>query len=216
MPEMSFYTARGSLDEIQSQRRVGFNLQPQGAANVDLIRHSHTWVRGEIFEMVMITITGGLLGVAGLAFARFGATPLAKALLVPLLVLGLLFASIGISGYVSNKRRLSAFERDFRQNPIAFARAEKARVEGFQYLYTITLVLAPISFGLASGLFWLTLAPRVRAAGIALVMFGLLGLVIDAFSKERADIYYAKVVAALTESSGGATGASNPSSERVR
>ncbi|OJY16225.1 MAG: hypothetical protein BGO98_40220 [Myxococcales bacterium 68-20] len=164
---------------------------------MDLVRHSINWARGEIFEMTLIAIAGVLVTVIGVAFWRFGATPMAKALLIPLMVLGLFFVSIGVSGYVANQRRIPAFEQAYRANPAAFARAEKTRVEGFQYMYTSTNVVAPIGFALAVAIYWLSLDPRARAAGMALVLFGLFGLVIDGFSKERADIYYAKVLEAL-------------------
>ena len=169
---------------------------------MDFVRHSVAWVRGEIFEMTFITVAGAALVALGIAFWRFGATPLAKSMLVPLVVLGVLFSSIGVSGYATNRRRIPAFEQAYRENATAFVRAEKERVEGFQYMYRITNVLAPICFALAVALFWLTLDPHARAVGIALVLFGLFGLVIDGFSKERADLYYAKVTDALTGTRG--------------
>lgn len=181
---------------------------------MDLIRHSIDWVRGEIFEMTLIAVAGALLAGLGVVFWKVGATPLAKAMLVPLVVIGLLFAAIGVSGYASNLRRIPAFEQAYRQDAPAFAQAEKVRVEGFQYMYKITNVLAPICFALAVALYWLTLNAHARAAGIALVLFGLFGLVIDGFSKERADIYYARVLAALPTPGAGPAGSSGAGSQR--
>jgi hypothetical protein len=166
---------------------------------MDFLRHSVAWVRGEIFEMTLVAVAGTTLVALGIAFWRLGATPLAKAMLVPLVVIGLLFATIGVSGIVSNRQRIPAFEQAHHEDAMAFARAEKERVEGFQYMYRITNVLAPICFALAVGLFWLTLNAYARAVGIALVLFGLFGLVIDGFSKERADLYYTKVMEAQAQ-----------------
>jgi len=168
---------------------------------MDLIRYSIEWVRGEILEMTLIAVAGATLVGSGVAISRLGTTPLAKSLLVPLVVLGLFYGAVGIAGYASNQRRIAAFELAHHDSPAAFARAEKARVEGFQYMYTVTNVVAPLAFAIAMVLFWRTLDPRARAAGLALVMFGLIGLSIDSFSKERADIYYARILAALTEQS---------------
>jgi hypothetical protein len=164
---------------------------------MDLGRHSISWVRGEIFEMTVLAITGLTVASIGVAFWKLGATPLSKAMLVPLAVVGLFFATLGISGYVVNQRRIPTFERAHREAPAAFARAEKTRVEQFQIGYRVTYVVAPLAFALATGLFWFSLRPYPRAVGIALVIFGLFGLVVDGFSKERADIYYARVVEAL-------------------
>lgn len=183
---------------------------------MDLVRHSIHWARGEIFEMTIIALSGAALAIIGLASSRLGGTPLAKAMLVPLLVLGLLFLSIGVSGYATNRRRIPAFEQAYRENPAAFVLAEKERVDGFQYMYAITNVIAPISFALAVGLFWLSLNPRARAAGIGLAVFGLSGLLIDGFSKERADAYYARVLEALARPTPGATHSSDSGSGRER
>ncbi len=175
---------------------------------MDFVRHSIHWVRGEILEMTLVAVAGLAVAAIGLAFGRLGATPLARSLLVPLVVLGLLFAAIGASGYFASQRRIPAFEAAYRADAAAFVRTEKARVEGFQYMYKITNVLAPICFALATGLFWLSLDPRARAAGIALVAFGLFGLVVDGFSKERADIYRAAILQALPRPT--AAGADSP------
>ena len=48
---------------------------------MNLVQHSINWVRGEIFEMVLISVAGIALIAAGIAFWKFGATPLAKAML---------------------------------------------------------------------------------------------------------------------------------------
>ncbi|BDG07595.1 hypothetical protein [Anaeromyxobacter paludicola] len=164
---------------------------------MDFVRHSVQWARGEILEMTLIAAAGLTVAVIGVAFGRLGSTPLAKAMLVPLVVLGLFFVAIGVSGYATNRTRIPAYEQAYREDPAAFVRAEQKRVEGFQYMYRITNVLAPICFAVAAGLFWLTLDARARAAGIALVVFGLFGFIVDGFSKERAGIYHSAILEAL-------------------
>jgi hypothetical protein len=170
---------------------------------MDLVRHSINWVRGEIFEMTIIAITGLALAAVGVAFWRLGSTPLSRAMLTPLAVVGLFFATLGVSGYIANKRRIPAFEQAHREAPAAFARAEKERVEQFQIGYRVTYVVAPVAFAVAAALFWFSLRPYPRAVGIALVIFGLYGFVVDGFSKERADIYYARVIEALATTPSG-------------
>ncbi|MGC3960160.1 MAG: hypothetical protein QM813_20215 [Verrucomicrobiota bacterium] len=167
---------------------------------MNFVQHSINWVRGEGLEMVLISAAGIVLIASGIGFWKLGATPLAKAMLWPLVVIGLAYAAIGISGYVSNQRRIPEFERAYRGDAPAFISAEKTRVEGFQYMYKITNVVAPVCFALATGLFWFTLNAHARAVGMALVIFGVLGFLIDSFSKERADIYYAKILEASASS----------------
>ena len=155
-----------------------------------------------MFESAL-TASAGLLTM-GIAFAcwRFGGTPAARAVFIPLLAVGLLLASAGVWGYLSNQRRLVEFEQAFHESQAAFVQAEKERVEGFDSLYTFTLVLAPTCFVLATVLFWWTLNPHWRAVGIALVLIGLSGLVIDYFAQERADTYYEAIRAELAASTG--------------
>jgi lipoprotein signal peptidase len=58
----------------------------------------------------------------------------------------------------------------------------------------MTIIIASISFVLAICAFVLTHNATLRAIGIALVIFGITGLIIDYFSKERADNYYKQIV----------------------
>lgn len=160
---------------------------------MEFVQHSINWSKGEIFEATIIGLFGVLLIVTGFLFWKLGATPGAKAMLIPTLTIGLFFVISGTSMYVSNQKRIPAFEKAYADSPLSFIEAERARVEGFQYMYTITNILAPACFVLATAFFWLSLNPHLRATGIALVVFGLSGLMIDFFSKERADIYYQQI-----------------------
>jgi len=168
---------------------------------MDFIHYTINWVKGEIFEMTLIVIAGFSLIALGIAFTKFGTTPLAKALFIPFLSLGILFSIIGISGYISNQQRLTSFAKEYHENASVFMENEKKRVEDFQYMYTITIVIAPVCFAIAVFLFWFTHNAIARAIGIALVIFGLSGLIIDSFSKERADLYYSTITKSLTSDS---------------
>ena len=165
--------------------------------------HTATWTKGEMLEAAL-TVGIGLLTI-GVALACWwlGQTPAAKAVLIPFSLVGAILVVGGASGYLGNQKRLPEFEKNFHGNPTAFVKAEKDRVEGFQYLYTITLVLSATCFLLASVIFWWTQNLHWRAAGIALVFLGLSGLVVDYFSKDRADSYYEAIRAELAASSAG-------------
>ena len=99
--------------------------------------------------------------------------------------------------YVSNQKRLSEYEQSYKQENLAFIKAEKQRVESFQYMYVISKVVATVFFAATLLLFWFTKSPNFHAWGIALTFFALSGLVIDYFSQERADMYYKVILEAL-------------------
>ena len=164
---------------------------------MNFLQHTLAWTRGEILEAALIGLGGFLAMAAGFAFWKLGTTPAAKAMLMPLLILGALLVATGVGSHINNRKRLVTFERAYAEDAAAFVRAEKERVEGFQWMYTMVLVIAPVCFALATAFFWWSKNPHLRAAGIALVLLGLSGLVIDTFSKERADTYYEHILRAL-------------------
>jgi hypothetical protein len=67
-------------------------------------------------------------------------------------------------------------------------------VEGFENIFKYTF---PIAFGaiLVGGLlFFFFKGTTIRAISITIVLFGVIGYAIDFFAKERADIYYDKII----------------------
>ena len=146
-----------------------------------------------------MAIVGGVLIAVAIAVWRLGTTPAAKSLILPLLLLGGLLLIAGVSGTISNGRRIASFTQAFEASPTQFIAAEKSRVEGFQYLYTLTLILASVSFAAAVAIFWQTHTASLRGVAVGLVLLGLSGLVIDFFAKERADTYYEAILAASSD-----------------
>jgi hypothetical protein len=160
---------------------------------MDFIQHTTNWIKGEIFEANLFGSFGLLTIVCSLLFWKFGDTPNSKAVIIPFIIVGLFFLGTAISGISSNKKKLRQYTEAYNQDKGAFVKSEKARVEGFQYLYTMTMIIASISFILAICAFILTHNATLRAIGIALAIFGITGLIIDYFSKERADTYYKEI-----------------------
>lgn len=155
------------------------------------------WVKGEIFEAILIFVFGIAIILCGVVFWKFGAMPNARALIVPLLATGLVYAALGGSMYISNQRRLPAYQQNFSRNRLEFIQSEKKRVEDFQYMYTISKIVATVFFTLTLLIFWLSKNPTWQGWGIGLTIFAISGLVVDYFSQERAEIYYKAILEAL-------------------
>lgn len=162
------------------------------------IHHTNAWIKGEIFEATLFGVFGLLITLSAVFFWKWGTTANAKAVVIPFAVVGLFFVATAIATTLSNKERLAKYQEAFRQDPKAFVQSEKKRVEGFQYLYQMTLVIATVSFSVALAFFFFTNNQVLQAIGLALVLFGLTGLVIDYFSKERATAY-AQTISAYLE-----------------
>ncbi|HEY9047890.1 MAG TPA: hypothetical protein VIN08_18410 [Ohtaekwangia sp.] len=164
---------------------------------MNFFHHSSTWIKGELLEAILIASFGILTMVSGFLFWKLGTTPNSKALLIPLSVTGIIYSAIGVSMLVSNNKRLVSFEKSYRQDERAFVLSEQKRVEGFQYGYTISKIVASVFFPLTLLLFWWSKSPQVQGWGIGLALFALAGLVVDYFSQERADTYYRAILEVL-------------------
>jgi hypothetical protein len=157
---------------------------------MSFIEHTINWTKGEIFEGTIISISGFIFLLSGLAFWKMGTTPHAKTMIVPALIIGILMASVGLSMYFSNQKRITDYQKQYLDNPTSFIQQEKKRVEDFQYMYVISKVLATVAFVFAIFAFWFTKSPIMQSISMALLTLGLSSLIIDYFSEERATIYY--------------------------
>ena len=161
---------------------------------MDFFTHTTAWIKGEILEALLITAFGLVTIAGGFLFWKLGSVPAAKALLLPLIVTGLIYSAIGISMYISNQKRLTEYEQNYKLDSLSFIKAEKQRVENFQYMYVISKVVATVFFAVTLLLFWFTKNPGLHALGIGLTLFAFTGLVVDYFSQERAEIYYQAIL----------------------
>ena len=134
---------------------------------MEFIQHTLNWIKGEIFEAVFIAIFRLLIIISGLLFWKFGETPNAEALLIPLIFIGVIATGTGLSMYFSNQKKLVEFEKSYRQDSVSFVQQEKERVEGFQYMYTVAKVIVSIFFILGVSSLWCTKNHYLHAVGIA-------------------------------------------------
>lgn len=156
--------------------------------------HTQAWFNGEQFEGVLIFIFGMVLVLLSYILYQFGSTLNTKALTIPILVVGLLY-TIGTGiGLLQYPRRMAESQARFQDDPNAFVRAEKARVEGFHVLYKYSVVFAILSFAFASITFSFFENRILQSVSIALLIVGGSLLIIDYFSKERAQTYYREIL----------------------
>lgn len=164
---------------------------------MNLIEYTINWYKGEIFEATIIGVFGIFLIAISIAFWNLGKTPNAQAMLIPLLVVGLLLGFTGAYMSYSNSNKMKTLSETTIESQQEFIQLEKQRVEGFQSLYTYTKIGATLFFSIAIILFFVTDNRHWQAIAIALIITGASGLVIDYFSKERADVYYNELLKTL-------------------
>ena len=161
---------------------------------MDFYQNTQDWLKGELFEGTILLISGIILLIISLILWKFGSTPNAKALIIPIMVVGLLFI-LGVGGFmVSNQKRISNFEKSYQENPKEFIESEKKRVEEFQILYKYSVGFAAISFLLTIIAFGFVENRIFQSICIALMIISVSLIIIDHFSKERAKIYYQHIL----------------------
>lgn len=161
---------------------------------MDFVTHSIAWCRGEIFEGRVFGLFGLVVLMAALAYWKMGSTPSARAMFVPLLVVGVLALGVGVYLNVTNVARIPRYEEAAQLDERGFAESERARTEDFIKWYPVTL-WSMCGLILAGCLgFMLLSSPTGRAIGLSTVLFGLSGLFLDYFSELRAQIYHAHIV----------------------
>ncbi|WP_108819942.1 hypothetical protein [Pseudovibrio sp. Alg231-02] len=163
---------------------------------MDFIHYTLQWCKGEILEASLFGVFGLTLLLSGIAFGWFGTTPHAKAMMIPLIVLGLIGVSTSVFGVINNTQRMTTFAEKYEADPAGFIAEEKQRVEGFEQIFRITYPLA-IAFALGGlALFFLFSNAHLQAIGIALLILSMQTLTIDMFAAERGEIYYKHILQA--------------------
>ncbi len=157
------------------------------------IQNTIDWYSGEIFEGKFILGFGLFLILASLLFYFWGNTPTAKALLIPMLIIGMFFSATGSNMIYSNTKKVQEAQVNYKQNPKNFVSTEIKRVEGFQYLYPMSIGVSLACFLSAISLLYFGKNVNLQAIAISLILFGGAFAMIDYFSKERATIYYEKL-----------------------
>lgn len=155
---------------------------------MDFFQHTLNWVRGEILESVFITISGIVIVTIAVLLFKNGSAG-AKAFWLPLLLVGAIMVIAGGFQVDANQRRRDQFEIRY-QTETDFVLQEKGRVEQFMPLYVQVRVVVTLFFLFGMTLIWFSENRYLHGMAIGLIMLAVSALIIDYFSKERADLYY--------------------------
>jgi hypothetical protein len=170
----------------------------QNGRNMDFFKHTSNWIKGEIFEGGLILIYGISMLIIAFSFWKFSQFESTKALALPILIVGLFWGTAGVIGITYNQGRIEKVRIEYNENPESFIQSEKERVNRFWviYRYAIMAWATMIVVGLVLFLFWSGI--NTRAIGIALILFGTAGLLVDHTSQNNAKNYYSEIQKVLT------------------
>ena len=161
---------------------------------MEFIEHTIAWCRGEIFEGRMLALFGAVVATVALAFWRFGNTPSARAMFIPLLLVGVLTLLGGLTMSFNNQARINTYQAAYADDPAAFVQAERKRTEAFIWWYPYTMYSFSAVILLGCAIFLWMPTPLGRAIGLAAVTLGVAVLFLDHFSEERAAGYHAQII----------------------
>ncbi|MCY4324162.1 MAG: hypothetical protein OXD00_10825 [Gammaproteobacteria bacterium] len=163
---------------------------------MNFIQHTETWARGEIFEATLGAACGVVLIVVAIIFWKYGTGIYAKAVIAPVAVVGLLLVLGTTPGLYTYSNNLEKYKVAYQQDAAQFISDEKARIEKFDRLYTMTKVFATVFLIAAILIFWFSGSATLKGVGIGLILVAMAGLVFDYFSEGRAEAYYQQIMSA--------------------
>ena len=167
---------------------------------MELIDYTNKWVTGEINEGRAIMIAGIVALLVTVVLWRCCSQEIVRALLIPLLIVGLFHTGTGVGMIILNRQRVEQFAQQYQQQtPQEFAQAEQARVDGFMGLYPQTIIWSTVILVVAVCLFAFFQAHWARGTALVMIYLALSLLVIDYFSKYRADVYQQELKEFITE-----------------
>ena len=160
---------------------------------MELIQHTENWVKGELIESIATGCVGLILLVATFLFWKYGSTPYARAMILPLLVVGIIPFVAGISGSYTNANRMTVYEQHWQADKKSFIASEKERVKGFDNIFKYTYPMA-IIFTIGGALLFFAFGSlTIKSISLALILMGGMAYFIDHFAAQRASVYLAHI-----------------------
>ena len=156
---------------------------------MELIDYTNKWLTGEIQEDLAMVAGGVVCLLLALVAWRWGSSESARAIILPLTVVAVIFIGGGAALAYNNHQRSKQFVEQYQESPQKFLESEKARVADFMKIYPQTIIVSAVMMVIAICVFAFCDKPWLRASALALILVALAALTIDFFSKERGVIY---------------------------
>jgi drug/metabolite transporter (DMT)-like permease len=157
---------------------------------MEILKSATEWAKAELFSTPFFMLFGLGFIAAGIGFWQLGKTELAKAYIVPTVVAGALLLIIGVGLYFTNKSRLAQFEKDYKQDAVAFVESEIERAESTLKEYTVVFKVIPIIIIVAALVILLVSSSTWRAIAITTIAMMIVILFIDGNAHARMKDYH--------------------------
>lgn len=161
---------------------------------MDILKVSTDWARAEVFSARMILLLGLLFFLAAAGFWQLGRTAMAKALVWPMVVAGVLIAVVAAGLYFTNKPRIERFATSYNADPKAFVQKETERTARSQKELALVFKVLPLVIIVAAVVIMLTTAPLWRAIGITTIALMTLLMFADSNTDARNTAYHQRLL----------------------
>lgn len=158
---------------------------------MEILKLATDWAKAEVFSARFFIFFAILFLISSLGFWKLGKTEMAKAYIIPTLVVGLLILTVGIGIFFANKSRITAFEEAYNTNPTEFVQSELTRTEKSMGEYRIIVFkVIPIIIVAAALLIVFVNKPIWRATAITIIAMMIVILLVDSNANERIMTYH--------------------------
>jgi len=163
---------------------------------MEIIKLSTDWARAEVFSAKMVGLMSLAVFLIVLGFWQLGKTPMARALVWPLLVAGLFLVAVSAGLYFANKPRIAQFETAYKNDADAFTKSEIERTAKSKHDLALVFKILPAIIIAASLLIMFSQAPLWRAIGVTTVLLMALLMLIDSNTDARNTAYHHELLTA--------------------
>lgn len=158
---------------------------------MEILKLATEWARAEIFSARFFIFSAMLFLTASIGFWQLGKTEIAKAYIIPTLIVGLLLMVVGVGIFFANKSRVTSFAEAYSANPTEFVQSEITRTEkSMSEFRSIVFKVIPFIIVVAALLIVFTDKPIWRATAITIIAMMVVILLVDSNANARIEAYH--------------------------
>jgi hypothetical protein len=157
---------------------------------VDVLKLSTDWAKAEIFSAKMVGLYSLLVLLLASGFWQLGKTAMARAFIIPLIVMAILMIAVAAGLYLANKPRISQFQKEVNNDPEVFLQKEVQRTAKSQAELGMVFKVLPAIIIIAAFLIIFVPSPQSRAIGITVILLMASLMVVDSNIDARNTAYH--------------------------
>lgn len=167
---------------------------------MDILKTATDWAKAELVSTPFFAIAGVVFIAISIGFWQVGKTDLARAYIIPTLVVGVLLVIIGVGLFFTNKARITQFETAYKTDAPAFIASELERADATLKEYkNIVFTGIPIIIVICATVLFFVSSPIWRASMISIMAMLAVILLIDGLAHARIDAYNQQLLQAQQE-----------------